>query len=193
MSSWGIFLVLSAIMCSAIVPSRQFRKMRLTLIFRFRVNLNLLALFLLFRNIGLNLPSRLNNWLNFRNKSSPLVLTGFPNNDIWLWKAVSIDGKLLLHHWRKVTLIDLKSLNRLCLGLMDMLTVWKRVGLTGLDLNSCCFIGFIRGYHVSSLTKLREIGVCFLINNQYRNLLYLAMVEHELRDSHPSLIFSVEP
>ena len=69
-----------------------------TLIFGFGVNLNLLALFLLFRNIGLNIPSRLNSWLNFKNKSSPLVLTRFPDINICLWKEVNIDGKLLLHH-----------------------------------------------------------------------------------------------
>ena len=154
MSSWGIFLLLSAIVCSAIVPYRQFHRMRLTLIFGFRVNFNLLALFLLFRNIGLNIPSRLNSWLNFKNKSSPLVLTIFPDIKICLWKEVNIDGRILLHHWRNATLIALKTLNRLSIGSRDMLTVWKSVGLTCLDLNSCCFIGFIRGYHVSYLTKL---------------------------------------
>ena len=74
-----------------------FFRMRLNLISGFGVNLNPLDLFIIIKNIGLNVPSRLNSWLSFKRKSSPLVLTRFPRSNIWLWRQVSIGGRIPLH------------------------------------------------------------------------------------------------
>ena len=136
MSNWGPFFILSEIMWIERIPSRQFLRMRPTLIFGFGMNLNPLAYFILIRNRGSNIPSRLNSWSKLKSRSCPLVLAKFPDNNIWIWKTVSIDGRLLLHHWRKGTLIALKTLNRCSLGSRDMLTIWRSVELTGWDLNS---------------------------------------------------------
>ena len=94
--------------------------MRLTVIYGFSVNLNPLDLFIIIKHRGLNVPSRLNIWSSFKSNSSPLVLAKFLGNNVWLWRAVSIGGRILLNQLRKGTLIASRILNRISLGLKGM-------------------------------------------------------------------------
>ena len=91
--------------------------------FGFGVNLNPLALFIIIKQRGLNFPSRLNSWSSFKSRSSPLVLAIFLGSNIWIWRIVSIGGRLPLHQLRKGTLIASIILNRISLGLKGMLIV----------------------------------------------------------------------
>ena len=151
MSSWGILLLLSATMCNGRIHFRQFLRMRLTLISIFGVNLNPLTFFVIIKNRGLNIPSRLNSWSSFKRKLSSLVLARFPDNNVWIWRAVSIGGRLPLHQLRKGTLIASRILNRLSLGLRGISTVWGDVELTGWDLNSNSRLFGVQQNHIGKI------------------------------------------
>ena len=110
-------------MCNGRIHFRQILIIRLTLISGFGVNLNPLDLFIIIKNRGLNVPYKLSSWSGFKSKSSPLVLGIFLGRNVWIWRELSIGGRLPFHQLRKGTLIASRILNMISLGLMGTSTV----------------------------------------------------------------------